>query len=403
MTEDLGLFSEHHASRRREERQERKARRRRLRRRRRIVFAVLVAVLVLIGGSAWYGARQLLELREIPDYAGPGTTELVVRVEQGDTTRAIAERLVAEDVVKSARAFIVAAEGVEQVREVRPGYYVMRHRMSAAAAVSQLLEPSSRVGQLSVRSGLQLDDVVLPDGSVIPGILSRISEASCARLNGTSTCVSVEQLRRAMATTEPSALGVPGWAIEDVALGNPRKRLEGLIMPGNYDVRPGATAGQLLSQVMATSSVRLQTVGMPDLAEGTGFGPYQILIIASLIQKEGIPADFGKVSRVIYNRLAEGMPLQMDSTINYPLDRQTLTTSDADRARPGPYNTYLNPGLPPSPIGTPSTEALEAAVNPEPGPWRYFVKCQTDGTSCFSVTLEEHRAAVRDARARGVF
>jgi UPF0755 protein len=400
VTEDLGLFTDQRPPGRREERQARQVRRRR---RRWTVFGLMVTVLILIGGSAWFGARQLLELGEIPDYEGHGTTELVVRVEQGDTTSAIAARLVAEGVVRSARAFTAAAEGVEQVRAVRPGYYVMRHRMSGDAAVSQLLEPSSRVGQLAVRSGLQLDDVMLPDGSVIPGILSRISKASCARLNGTSTCVSVEQLRQAMATTEPSELGVPDWALDDVALVNPRKRLEGLVMPGNYDVRPGSTARQLLAQVMATSSARLQTLGMPDMAEGTGYGPYQILVIASLIQKESIPADVGKVSRVIYNRLAEGMPLQMDSTINYPLDRQTLTTSDADRATPGPYNTYLKPGLPPSPIGTPSAEALEAAVNPTPGPWRYFVKCQTDGTSCFSVTIEQHRAAVRDARARGVF
>ncbi len=402
MTEDLGLFTEHPSG-RREERQARQSRRRRLRRRRWTVFGVMLTALVLIGASTWYGARQLLEMGEIPDYEGAGTNEVVVRVEQGDTTSAIAARLVSEGVVKSARAFTAAAAGVEQVREVRPGYYVMRHRMSGAAAVTQLIEPSSRVGQLAVRSGLQLDDVVLPDGSVIPGILSRISKASCARLNGSSTCVPVEQLRQAMATTEPAALGVPGWATENVALVNPRKRLEGLVMPGNYNVRPGSTAAELLAQVMATSSARLQTVGMPDMADGTGFGPYQILIIASLIQKEGIPADFGKVSRVIYNRLAEGMPLQMDSTINYPLDRQTLTTSDADRATPGPYNTYLKPGLPPSPIGTPSAEALTAAVNPTPGPWRYFVKCRNDGTSCFSVTHEQHRAAVAEARARGVF
>jgi UPF0755 protein len=97
------------------------------------------------------------------------------------------------------------------------------------------------------------------------------------------------------------------------------------------------------------------------------------------------------------------MPLQMDSTINYPLDRQEASTSDADRARPGAYNTYINIGLPASPIGSPSEAAIAAALNPEPGTWRYFVKCQKNGASCFSVTKEEHDAAVRDAAARGVF
>jgi UPF0755 protein len=126
-------------------------------------------------------------------------------------------------------------------------------------------------------------------------------------------------------------------------------------------------------------------------------------VIASVIEKEAITPDFRRVSRVIYNRLAAGMLLQMDSTINYPLDRQEVNTSDADRARPGPYNTYLNVGLPVSPIGSPSAAAIAAALHPEPGTWRYFVKCQKDGASCFSVTPEEHYAAVRAAAARGVF
>ncbi|MQA15808.1 MAG: endolytic transglycosylase MltG [Pseudonocardiaceae bacterium] len=378
-------------------------RRQRQRRRRRIVFGTTLAILVLIAGAVWYGVRELLTLREVADYPGTGTTEVVVQVEQGDTTRAIAARLVSENVVKSVRAFTLAAEDSDQIRSVQPGYYVMRHRMSGDAAVHQLLAPAARVGQLSIRSGLQLDDVVLPDGKVVPGILSRISQASCAELNGVSTCVPPEELRRAIAATAPATLGVPDWALQAVLRVEPARRLEGLIMPGNYHVRPGSTGVELLVQMMSTSSARLQATGMPAGAQATGYTPYEVLIIASIIQREAIPADFGKVARVVYNRLADGMPLQMDSTINYPLRRQELTTSDADRATPGPYNTYLNRGLPPSPIATPSAEALAAAMHPEPGPWRYFVKCRADGTSCFSVTIEQHRAAVADARRRGIF
>lgn len=400
MSDDLGLFTDTRSTGRRTEREER---RRRLRRRRRVALGVLFALLVLISVGVWYGARQVLELWEVPDYTGTGTGRVVVQVEQGDTTSAIAGRMASEGVVKSARAFTLAAEDVEGIRGVQPGYYLMRNRMSGAAAVSRLLDPASRVGQFSVRAGLQLDDVVLPDGTVTPGILSRFSEASCVRPDGSGTCISSEQLRQAMAGIEPSELGVPDWAVQAVSRAPPTKRLEGLIMPGNYHVRPGSTAVELLRQVMATSTTRLQSAGMPTEAGATGFDPYQVLTIASTIEKEAITSDFGTVSRVIYNRLAQGIPLQMDSTINYPLDRQRITTSDADRGAPGPYNTYLNLGLPPTPIGTPSSEALEAAMNPDPGPWRYFVKCRTDGTSCFSVTIEEHRAKVADARARGVF
>jgi len=275
--------------------------------------------------------------------------------------------------------------------------------MSGAAAVTMLLDPASRVGQLDIRAGTQLDDVRQPDDTVAPGILSLLSRASCARIDGTRSCASVEQLREAMMQSPPAELGVPEWAAGAVARVDPGRRLEGLIMPGHYDVRPGSSAVDLLAQVMATSTTRLQGAGMPDIATPTGFGPYEVLIIASIIEKEAIASDFGTVSRVIYNRLATPMPLQMDSTINYPLDRQQITTSDADRARPGPYNTYIAPGLPVSPIGTPSTEGINAAVQPTPGPWVYFVKCQPDGTSCFALTFEEHQRNRTAAVANGAY
>jgi UPF0755 protein len=152
-----------------------------------------------------------------------------------------------------------------------------------------------------------------------------------------------------------------------------------------------------------SSALRLQAAGLPNMTEQTGFTPYQVLVIASLVEKEGITADFGKIARVVYNRLALPMPLMFDSTINYRLDRQEVRTTDADRAAPGPYNTYLNMGLPPTPIAAASEKAVAAAIKPEPGGWRFFVKCEKDGRSCFAETDEEHRRNVDDARARGVF
>lgn len=413
MTEDLGLFSRSAggdtgpADGRRTGRQprEHQSHEQQLRRRRhrRVVLLAALAAVVLVAGTAWYGLRELMALRAVPDYPGTGEVGVVVRVEQGDPTSAIATHLASEDVVASARAFTRAAETVPRIRSVQPGYYQMRTRMSGAAAVTMLLDPASRVGHLDIRAGTQLDDVRQPDGTVTPGILSLLSRASCAQVDGTRSCVNVDQLREAMAQSPPADLGVPAWAAEAVARVDPARRLEGLIMPGRYDVRPGSSAGNLLTQVMATSTARLQGAGMPDIAAATGLGPYETLIIASIIEKEAIASDFGQVSRVIYNRLAAPMPLQMDSTINYPLDRQQITTSDADRARPGPYNTYVAPGLPVSPIGTPSTEAINAAVQPTPGLWVYFVKCQPDGTSCFAVTFEEHQRNRAAAAANGAF
>ncbi|MGH3837929.1 MAG: endolytic transglycosylase MltG [Pseudonocardiaceae bacterium] len=411
MTDDLGLFRdtvddmEQPSSTTRTGRTGgRRERRQALeRRRRRIVLATIVVVLVLAVGGVLFGMRQLEALRKTPDFAGAGGAAAVVQVEDGQSLSAIGAALVRRNVVASVRAFTQAAEADPRARAVQPGYYQLREQMSGSAAVARLQEPAARVGQLEIRGGTQLDDVSLPDGKTVPGLLTEISRASCAVTGGTSTCVSAGELRTAMSQTDLAQLALPSWAADALSRVEPQRRLEGLLVPGDYDVRPGSSAGELLRQVTGASVARLLAAGFPASAAGAGYSPYEILVIASVIEREAITPDFGRVSRVIYNRLAAGMPLQMDSTINYPLDLQQVRTSDADRARPGLYNTYLNIGLPVSPIGSPGAAAISAALNPEPGGWRYFVKCQRDGTSCFSVTIEEHGTAVRDAAGRGVF
>ncbi len=414
MTDDLGLFrdtraaAEQHGTQRRgathrDSSGRRRRRQARQRRRRRVVLLCALAVLGLAIAGSLLGVRKIQAWRDVPDYAGDGGPQAIVEVEDGQSLTEIGATLARQNVVASIRAFTRAADADPRVRAVQPGFYQLRERMSGSAAVARLQQSDARVGHLEIRGGEQLDNVQLPDGKTVPGLLAEISRASCAMSGEKNTCVSPEALRAAMDQTDPRALAVPNWALDPISRVESRRRLEGLLVPGNYDVRPGSSPVELLGQVTATSMARLLADGFPASAAGTGHSPYDVLVIASVIEREAITPDFRRVSRVIYNRLAAGMPLQMDSTINYPLDRQEASTSDADRARPGPYNTYLNVGLPASPIGAPSVAAIAAALNPEPGPWLYFVKCQKDGASCFSVTKEEHYAAVRDAAARGVF
>lgn len=374
------------------------------RQRRRVRTAVVLLVLLAgLAGGAWYGLRQVRGIGQVADYPGPGERDLVVEVADGATTAQIGAELARTGVVASGAAFVRAAAGNAKIRAVQPGFYVMKSKMPAVAAVARIVDPAVRVGQLEIRGGMQLDDVRLPSGEAVPGVLSLVAKASCAQLDGQSTCVAAPALHDAMAAAEPAALGVPEWARPAVARAEPGRRLEGLIMPGRYNVRPGLAPPELLKALVTTSALRLQAAGLPGSSDPTGFTPYQVLVIASLVEKEGITADFGKVARVIYNRLALPMPLKFDSTINYPLDRQEIRTTDGDRNTPGPYNTYLNIGLPPTPIAAASDKAIAAAIGPEPGGWLFFNKCQTDGHSCFAETEEQHRHNVEDARARGVF
>jgi UPF0755 protein len=124
---------------------------------------------------------------------------------------------------------------------------------------------------------------------------------------------------------------------------------------------------------------------------------HRVLTLASIIQKEArITEDFYKVSRVFLNRIELGMLLQSDATVSYGSGGTTVTTTDAERADPNGYNTYVNPGLPVGPIGAPGSVAIDAALNPASGNWIYFcaVNLKT-GETVFSSTYAGHAKAVK--------
>ncbi|MGW1676356.1 endolytic transglycosylase MltG [Saccharopolyspora sp. NPDC002376] len=400
MTDDLGLFADEPDERRRRTPDPERFRRRK---RRRLVTALAgLFVLVLVGVGVLYGASQIMQIGAYEDYDGDGTGDVVVEIKPGDTVSAIGRTLSEQHVVASTKAFTKAAEENRQINSIQPGYYLMRNKMSGDAAVAHILSPKAKVGRVDIRGGMRLEDQLAPDGGHTPGILTRLAEATCAGEN--PTCATSEEMHHIAATADLKALGVPDWAIEDASKAEPNRRLEGLIMPGIYDVKPGETAENVLHDVVTRSAAALEVAGLPQRAEGTGHTPYELLTIASITQSEAITKDFGKVARVIENRLTDPvMELKMDSTINYPLDKPSLLTDLNDRKRPGPYNTYQNYGLPPTPISTASKEALEAAENPTEGNWLFFVKCYPDGTSCFADTYEQHQAYIEEAQARGAF
>ncbi|MFC0540928.1 endolytic transglycosylase MltG [Kutzneria chonburiensis] len=370
-------------------------------RRKVVLLSILLVVLIGGGWGAYYGAGSYLGIGSYGNYGGDGDQDVLVRVDNGATTRDIADMLQSQDVVRTVRAFLNASAGNAEIGNVQPGFYVMKTHMSGDAAVTRLIAPASRVGNVQIKAGTQLDDTKNPDNSVKPGILSQLAAASCVTLNGTKSCVSADDVKKAAQTADPAKLGIPSWAAPAVAKADPVHRLEGLMVSGVYDVKPGTDAVTLLRSMLTQSGAKLAT--LPQTSQDTGMSPYQILVIASLIEREAITSDFAKVSRVIYNRLAQGIPMGDDSTINYVLDQPLIRTSDENRAKPGPYNTYLNTGLMPTPISSPSPEALAAAQKPADGPWLFFVKCDKDGNSCFAVTQAEQDENAHKAQAAGVF
>ncbi|MEV6912073.1 endolytic transglycosylase MltG [Amycolatopsis sp. NPDC051071] len=364
-------------------------------------WVAALVVLVLLAGGAYYGFTEIFGY---DDYEGSGESDVLVQVEKGDSTSAIGNRLQAAGVVASGKAFVKAGEDNTAVSRLQQGYYVMKTKMSGASAVEKMTAAASKVGQVEIRPYTQFHDITQPDGKVTPGIYTLLSKASCADLNGTSTCVPVEELRKTIETADLAKLGVPSWAAESATKAEHKdRRLEGLIAAGIYNIKPGWTAEELLTDVVKTSAKRILDAGLSDQSTGAGKTPYQTLIIASIIEREAVKADFGKISRVVYNRLDEKMKLEMDSTVNYVLDRPTLLTQGADREKAGAYNTYRIIGLPPTPISVPSADAIQAALKPPAGDWLFFVKCEKNGLSCFAVTNDQHNANRADAERRGVY
>ncbi|MEZ0339776.1 endolytic transglycosylase MltG [Mycobacterium sp. pV006] len=363
-------------------------------------LVVVVVVAVFLGSQLWHSVFG----GSSGDYAGDGVADVVIQVHDGDSTTAIGQTLQDNNVVRTTKAFVEAANGNDAISAIQPGFYKVRTEIPAADAVARLADPANRVGKLVIPEGRQLDDLEdVKTGAVTDGIFTLISKASCVDLDGDQTCVSAEALREAAGSATPAALGVPKWANTAVeAFGADHRRLEGLIAPGSWNIDPSAEPQELLSTLIARSAAQYESNGLLESAATARISPYEVLVVASLVQREAMVEDFPKVSRVIYNRLAENRTLEFDSTVNYPLDRIEVATTDADRAQMTPWNTYVRPGLPATPICSPSLAALKAAEYPEPGDWLYFVTIDMQGTTLFTREYEQHLANIQLAIANGV-
>jgi peptidoglycan lytic transglycosylase G len=378
----------------------------RSRRRRRIVGGFALAMLiVVVVGAVFLGSKLWHTLFGTGnDYSGDGVNDVVIQIHDGDSTTAIATTLQEHKVVATVSAFVDAAEGNAAISAIQPGFYKVRTEIPASNAVARLADPQNRVGVLVIPEGRQLDDIQdVKTNAVTDGILSLISRATCVNLDGERQCVSVDDLKQAASTVASSSLSVPDWAMNAVrAMGDDHRRLEGLISPGSWNIDPSATPQDILSTLIGTSATQYAQGGLLDTAKALNISPYQILTAASLVQRESKPNDFAKVARVIYNRLAENRTLEFDSTVNYPLDRIEVATTDADRAQQTPWNTYVRPGLPVTPICSPGQPALAAAEQPAAGDWLYFVTIDLQGTTVFTRDYQQHLANIELAQRNGV-
>jgi UPF0755 protein len=326
------------------------------------IALLVILTPILIGGLYVY---HLYENKYHPaDYAGPGTGSVTVQVNSGDTAFSLGPRLQSLGVVASARAFELAAEQTTSTTGtttgtppgLEAGFYKLHMHMQASLAWAALLNTKNRVQlKVTVPEGKRASQVIL--------ILAKETSIPASKFQAV--------------INDPAQLGLPSYA---------KGKVEGYLFPATYTIQPNATAAQILKAMVQRYDIEAKAININSAAQRVHLSSAQVVIEASLAQAEGgSVSDYPKIARVIANRLAIGMHLQFDSTVLYGLGKYAVSATIAETRTPGPYNTYLNAGLPPGPISNPGDAAIQAVLHPASGNWLYFLT-KPGGKSEFSTT-----------------
>lgn len=343
------------------------------RRRRRASGCIpVLLVLLVVGGLFAFGVIKGVgfvkdQFRHPDDYAGPGKGSVQFEVRGGDSLSTMGGNLADKGVVASAEAFTDAASGDPKATGIQAGFYDLKKKMKASDVVTILVDPGNIVSNtITFPEGLRVDDIV--------DLL--VKETDFKR-------TAFEK-----ALDDPQALGLP-----DYAKGN----AEGYLFPATYAFGPNEKPKSMLRDMVARWKQAATDSDLEGAAKDLGYTPHELMTVASLVQAEGRGDDMAKIARVIYNRLENvgtagtvGL-LQIDATVNFALGRNLgVAISEEDLQVDSPYNTRLNPGLPPGPIESPGDDAIAAASHPAEGDWYYYVTVNLEtGETKFAETPEE--------------
>ena len=338
------------ASRRNAARAKARARRRRWR--------AVVLVLVLLGGTALAVAN--LDKLGVTGIGGAVTPGIPARVSipPGASTRQIGRILADADVVERASKFEADAVQRGVTDRLKPGDYLLETRMDENRLFQVLVEGPRATA----------DRITFPEGLTTRQVAERMGKG------GRWTAAEIKA----------------GFA--DPALTSPYrpkgKPLEGLLFPATYDLSPGDKPADLLRAMLDELAEVLSTEDV-GAAKRLHLDIYQVITVASMVEREArTDADRPKVARVIYNRLAKGMPLQIDATIQYTFAQPKPKLSAKDLRINSPYNSYTRKGLPPTPIASPGAPSVRAALAPASGPWLYYVVTAKDGSHSFTADYQ---------------
>lgn len=335
----------------------------------RSAFAVLLSLAILVGGGWFVFAKAQAvwqDYRTADDYVGNGVAPVVVTIPSGATVTEIGTILVQADVVKKATTFIKVAKANENAQSIQAGKYNLLTQLPAATALEMLLDKNNIVH----------NRMTLKDGRWISQQVSTMAKATGIKADDFTAAFKA-------GAKDYKYLGLPKWS---------KNGLEGFLFPDTYEVPDKPTAQSVIKVATAQFATVAQDIDLEAKANAVGLSPYQVVVMASIIEKEAgtNDEDRAKIARVFYNRLDPKLwpygKLQSDATVAYAnkITGHVLTTK-AQRQLASPWNTYYVKGLPKGPITSPSKKSLEAALNPAKGDWLYFMVVNLDtGETVFS-------------------
>lgn len=317
---------------------------------RRWIYPVLIGLALLISG---FTMAEILTFRQSP--------ERIVRVSIGDSARTIGNKLQEAGIIKHAAAFRTLAKLRGADTALKPGTYIFGGRTNLWQTVSRLRDGHSE----NIR-------ITFPEGLSLYRTLRRIEDSGLADYNSLYAAATDTSLIRRLTGMNLSSL-------------------EGFLYPETYLFPVSSPPDSIMSIMCAEFFRRIASQGV-SISSPEAF--YRDLILASIVEKEAGKADEREViAGVFTNRIRIGMPLQSCPTVDYILERRGIkreVLTNNDTAIRSPYNTYLNPGLPPTPISNPRVESLIAAQNPARHDYLYFFS-NRQGQNVFSSSYTEHQ------------
>jgi UPF0755 protein len=336
---------------------------------------VLIVVALAMLGAFIFGGFKLAQSFGLigSGSASGGGQEVSVFIPEGSSTAEIAKILKNSDVIERESSFIAAVQkrGVEN--SLQPGKYTLSTNMSDNDAIDALI-----AGPIRTAEGNKL---TIPEGFTLEATAARVEEVC-----GISASEFIAEAHSAdkYLADYPFLEGVYD------------NSMEGFLYPKTYMIPPGSNAEYVIRVLL--DQFAIETAGLDlSFANSKNLTLYDVMIIASMVEKEtATPEERPLVSSVIYNRLHEGMYLQICSTVVYTIgyeDYDGHPLLESDLAIESPYNTYLNAGLPAGPICSPRAESIEAAAWPAETDYLYYVLTSEDGTHTFCATYEEFEVA----------